>query len=305
MTDRPAPSGGHAADPSDPSRPSYPTDHDVVEAASAVVDGSLTAAEQARFASDPRVEAISRQFSQLRGLLQGPAESGADRRNDHLSAALAAFDLGLTGAADPFDKSLDEAPDPVLVSLEDARRRRARRLVPALAVAAVLALVGLVIGSLASRSGTSTSVIAGGVLDTATSSRQNAEPADRSDNAVAAAVDTSPAATRPLAAAAVAPTASATNDSQGADATAVALLTLSDPGQIPAAVHNLLDQGNGSPVMRTTNPCRDVAGAVLTTLQWIDHPALLIASPNAEQPTEALVVNPDTCAVEASATLGG
>jgi hypothetical protein len=300
MTDRPAPPGGHAADP--PDHPDHP-DRAVVEAASAFVDGHLTAAEQERFVDDARFEAVADRFGRLRKPLNSVPAPNASLRNEHLAAALAAFDATLDRAELPSY----EAQDSVIASLDEARRRRARRLVPALAVAAALALVGLVIGSVASRSGTSNDVTAVGAIDTRADVRQKDQPEIRASEATIASVDAVPADTRPMAAAAVAPAVS-TDDAQVAagSADAESLPVLSSPRQLVAAVRTLLDQQTGAPNgARTTNPCPGITGVVLTRVRWIDHLSLLIVSPSAEQPTDVLVVQPDSCAVEASATLGG
>jgi hypothetical protein len=194
----------------------------------------------------------------------------------------------------------------VIVSLEELRRRRARRLVPALAVAAALAVIGLVIGNLASRSGTSNNVTAVGAIDTSADARTKVQPEVRASEAAVASSDATPTETRPMAAAAVAEVSTDSAPVAGAPADTETLLTLNNPRELLSAVRTLLDQQAGeSSGARATNPCPGVTGVVLSRVRWIDHPSLLIVSPNAEQPTDAIVVRPDTCAVEASATLGG
>ena len=300
MTDRPSPPGGHAADPPDhPGRPGHP-DGAVVEAASAFVDGQLTTAEQARFADDARFQAVADRFGRLREPLRSVPSPDAGLRNEHLAAALATFDSLLAGEALPSYS----APDTVIASLDEARRRRARRLVPALAVAAALALVGLVIGSLASRSGTSNNVTA----DAARVSTEN--PTEQTAAKAAASSANGAFETVPPDAAGASDVRAAAIDTEMSAAGPETTQWISS--RQPVVVASTADdvalliresQSLGAD-LSLDNPCAaNVPGVALRGVEWNGATNLLVVRPSLADVQEWLLVDPSTCAVVTGATL--
>jgi hypothetical protein len=276
-------------------QPAESFDQQVIEAASAHLDGVATPAEQARFGSDPRIDSLSATFGALRGHLVAPVPVDSPQREAHLAAALDAF----TALTQP-------------VSLAAVRARRARRLVPVMAIAAALAVVGVVIGSMAGRSGNhdQTAVEGTGAADVSVTRTQPKAPAAAPEAAASDQGNTS-ANTRPLAAAVAATIDPASSDTATSEPTSESggvgdqpLYTANTTRQLLAIAKDSVDQRSAGAGSRIANPCPDVAGDVGAQLLWIDQPALLILSPNAQRPTDALVVNPTTCVVEASVTLG-
>lgn len=287
MTERPTDPAGQPAD-------SF--DHEVIEAASARVDGMSTPAEQARFGSDPQVHAVSAAFDALRSHLGTPEPADATQREAHLAAALDAF----TVLAQP-------------VSLDAARARRARRLMPALAAAAALAVVGVVIGSMAGRSGSrEQAAVERTVTSDVSAARTRPKEQVATPEAVSGDQATTASDTRPMAAAAVAnidsATASDTPSSEpsgpGGDVGGQPLYSASTPRQLLGIAKEVADRQTSGAGARLTNPCPNIAGDASAELLWVNQPALLILSPSAQRPTDAVVVNPSTCAIEATVTLG-
>lgn len=287
MTERPTDPAGLPAD-------SF--DHEVIEVASALVDGVATPVEQERFGSNPQVSAVSTTFGSLRGHLAHPEPAPAAQREAHLAAALDAF----SALSQP-------------VSLDAARARRARRLMPALAAAAALAVVGVVIGSMAGRSGSREQAA---VERTVTSdvSTARTRPKEQAGANEVSSSDLANASTdtRPMAAAVAASgdavvatdTPSTEPTGEGGDAVGQPTYAASTPRQLLGIAKEVADRQVAGAGARLTNPCPNIAGEVGAELLWINQPALLLLSPNAQRPTDAVVVNPSTCAVEATVTLG-
>jgi hypothetical protein len=91
---------------------------------------------------------------------------------------------------------------------------------------------------------------------------------------------------------------------EGGDAVGQPTYAASTPRQLLGIAKEVADRQVAGAGARLTNPCPNIAGEVGAELLWINQPALLLLSPNAQRPTDAVVVNPSTCAVEATVTLG-
>ncbi len=281
MTEPTTPAAGSNAD--------YPDQH-VVEVSSAQVDGMLTPAEQVESHADHRVSALSEHFESLRSLLAQNPEPPRALREQHLAAALDAL-----------------APAPV-ASLETARIRRAKRLAPALAAAAAIAALGIVIGSVAGRSSNNEPVAAKSAAEiTATNRTATDQTPQPEPTPVAAEVGQSD--TRQLEPAAVVANSDAedpgpTADTASADNTEQ-ILTARSAAELRGIALAFVQRGVTDRVPPMTNPCSAINGVPVAQVLWMDRRSLLFLVPSAENAVGVLVVNPETCDVDARASLTG
>lgn len=281
MTEPTTPAAGSNAD--------YPDQH-VVEVSSAQVDGMLTPAEQVESHADHRVSALSEHFESLRSLLAQNPEPPRALREQHLAAALDAL-----------------APAPV-ASLETARIRRAKRLAPALAAAAAIAALGIVIGSVAGRSSNNEPVAAKSAAEiTATNRTATDQTPQPEPTPVTAEVGQSD--TRQLEPAAVVANSDAedpgpTADTASADNTEQ-ILTARSAAELRGIALAFVQRGVTDRVPPMTNPCSAINGVPVAQVLWMDRRSLLFLVPSAENAVGVLVVNPETCDVDARASLTG
>lgn len=284
MTEPTTPAPGSNAD--------HPDQH-VVEVASARVDGVVTPSEQVEFVTDSRVSALADQFDSLRSLLAQNPEPPLGLREQHLAAALDAL-----------------APTPV-ASLEAARIRRAKRLAPVLTAAAAVAALVIVIGSVAGRSSNNEPVAAKNATEIAAADRAATDQAPQSEQTpVTAEVGTldtqqlAPAAA--IAADSVAEDAGTPADTASTDGTDQILAARSTT-ELRGIALAIVQRGETNRVPPLTNPCSavNINGVPVAQVLWMDRPSLLFLVPSAENAVGALVVNPDTCDIEASASLTG
>lgn len=270
-----------------PTGPDLPPDlapHQVVELASASVDGVLTPAEVTHAAGFPQVSALADEFAKLRNHLGTTAEVNPDTREAHLAAALEAFTT--TGAP--------------IHSLETARARRARRLAPVLAAAAAIAAIGLVAGSIASRGPDSPSVSADGAS-------AEMAPADSATLARAAATEAVDASVPEsvLVASTDEPIApQATKEGGTGEIIDAAPLAGDTPSQIPALVASALEARAAAAIAPPDTACPSLRGEPIAPVIWRGVNALLVVAPSATAPSDAFVIDVATCDVIASATLG-
>lgn len=282
MTEPTTPASGSNAD--------YPDQH-VVEVSSARVDGVLTPVEQVEFHTDHRVSALAEQFESLRSLLAQNPEPPRALREQHLAAALDAL-----------------APAPV-ASLEAARIRRAKRLAPALAAAAAIAALGIVIGSVAGRSSNNEPVAAKSAAEITATNRTATDQTPQPEPTPVTA-EVGPSDTKQLAPAEAAVADSvAVNASTTADTTSAGdpeqILTARSTAELRGIALAFVQSGVTDRVPLMTNPCSAINGVPVAQVFWMDHRSLLFLSPSAENAVSALVVNPETCAVDARASLTG
>lgn len=280
MTEPTTPAPGSNAD--------YPDQH-VVEVASARVDGVVTPAEQVEFLADSRVNALAGQFDALRSLLAQNPEPTRALREQHLAAALDAL-----------------APAPV-ASLEAARIRRARRLAPALAAAAAIAALGVVIGSVAGRSSNNEPVAAKNASEITAADRTTTDQTPQPEPTPVAA-EAGPSDAQQLAPAVVADSV-ADNAGTAADTANAGdteqILTARSTAELRGIALAVVQRGVTNRVPPMTNPCSAVNGVPVAEVLWMDRRSLLFLVPSAENAVEVLVVNPETCDVDASASLTG
>jgi hypothetical protein len=264
---------------------------DLVELASAALDGALAPHDEAAALENPQVSALVRRFAAVRSHLGSPAPADPDLRERHVLAALAEFSVGDT-----------ESSVPSVSSLEAARARRARRLAPVLAAAAAVAVIGLVAGVAANR---------GSGRDTVTADASSAEIAATSNTAELARTGTvdTPEAGAPAAESAsespmsamVSPAADSNDSGSTADNTALIGET---PNDIPGIAKAALDLRAAKRSTAPTHPCTSARGEAIASITWKAQSALLFVAPSADAPTDAFVVDASTCTVIASATLG-
>lgn len=293
--------------PVDP-RPGMPSDlpeRDPVALASRWVDGDLTADLLARASEDHQVSAIADRFEALREHLLQPVGADVGRQEHHLAIALAAFAEPI--AAEPAISTVR--------SLDAARHRRTRRLAPVLAAAAAVAVLGIVIGSVAN-SRSSRDTIAGDAAAPVEEPVSKAETAEANASAATAreSVPESASGSQSMAAAAAVeePGTAATDASAqdtptsdgngGGDPTYVA----NAPEQLVALAQSLVPatQSGGYPLL--VNACDTrIDGVALARLLWDQRPALLYVTPDTSLPKQVVVVDPDTCATLITAALGG
>lgn len=280
MTEPTTPAPGSNAD--------YPDQH-VVEVASARVDGVVTPAEQVEFLADSRVNALAGQFDALRSLLAQNPEPTRALREQHLAAALDAL-----------------APAPV-ASLEAARIRRARRLAPALAAAAAIAALGVVIGSVAGRSSNNEPVAAKNASEITAADRTATDQTPQPEPTPVAA-EAGPSDAQQLVPAVVADSV-ADNAGTAADTANAGdteqILTARSTAELRGIALAVVQRGVTNRVPPMTNPCSAVNGVPVAEVLWMDRRSLLFLVPSAENAVEVLVVNPETCDVDASASLTG
>ncbi|CAB4706011.1 MAG: hypothetical protein F2934_00175 [Actinobacteria bacterium] len=282
MTEPTTPAPGSNAD--------YPDQH-VVEVSSARADGVLTPVEQVEFQTDHRVSALAEQFESLRLLLAQNPEPPRALREQHLAAALDAL-----------------APAPV-ASLEAARIRRAKRLAPALAAAAAIAVLGVVIGSVAGRSSNNEPVAAKNAAEIAAADRTATDQTPQPEpTPVTAEVGPNEAQqlapTAGVVADSVADNAGTTADTANAGDTEE-ILTARSTAELRGIALAVVQRGVTNRVPLITNPCSAINGVPVAQVLWMDRRSLLFLVPSAENAVEALVVNPETCDVDASASLTG
>jgi hypothetical protein len=282
MTEPTTPAPGSNAD--------YPDQH-VVEVASARVDGVVTPAEQVEFLADSRVNALAGQFDALRSLLAQNPEPTRALREQHLAAALDAL-----------------APAPV-ASLEAARIRRARRLAPALAAAAAIAALGVVIGSVAGRSSNNEPVAAKNASEITAADRTATDQTPQPEPTPVAAEAGPSDAQQLVPAAAVVADPVADNAGTTADTASTGdteqTLTARSTAELRGIALAVVQRGVTNRVPPMTNPCSAVNGVPVAEVLWMDRRSLLFLVPSAENAVEVLVVNPETCDVDASASLTG
>ena len=281
MTEPTTPAAGSNAD--------YPDQH-VVEVSSAQVDGMLTPAEQVESHADHRVSALSEHFESLRSLLAQNPEPPRALREQHLAAALDAL-----------------APAPV-ASLETARIRRAKRLAPALAAAAAIAALGIVIGSVAGRSSNNEPVAAKSAAEITATNRTATDQTPQPEPTPVAA-EVGPSDTRQLEPAAVVANSDAedpgpTADTASADNTEQ-ILTARSAAELRGIALAFVQRGVTDRVPPMTNPCSAINGVPVAQVLWMDRRSLLFLVPSAENAVGVLVVNPETCDVDARASLTG
>ena len=282
MTEPTTPAPGSNAD--------YPDQH-VVEVSSAQVDGMLTPAEQVESHADHRVSALSEHFESLRSLLAQNPEPPRALREQHLAAALDAL-----------------APAPV-ASLETARIRRAKRLAPALAAAAAIAALGIVIGSVAGRSSNNEPVAAKSAAEITATNRTATDQTPQPEPPPVTA-EVGPSDTRQLEpAAAVVANSDAedpgpTADTASADNTEQ-ILTARSTAELRGIALAFVQRGVTDRVPPMTNPCSAIDGVPVAQVLWMDRRSLLFLVPSAENAVGVLVVNPETCDVDARASLTG
>lgn len=276
--------------PAPGSNADYPDQH-VVEVSSARVDGMLTPAEQVESHTDHRVSALSEHFESLRSLLAQNPEPPRALREQHLAAALDAL-----------------APAPV-ASLEAARIRRSKRLAPALAAAAAVAALGIVIGSVAGRSSNNEPVAAKSPAEITATDRMAADQAPQPEPTPVSA-EVGPSDTRQLEPAAAIVANSVAEDPGPTADTASAgdteqILTARSTAELRGIALAFVQRGVTDRVPPMTNPCSTINGVPVAQVFWMDHRSLLFLSPSAENAVSALVVNPETCDVDARASLTG
>jgi len=280
MTEPTTPAPGSNAD--------YPDQH-VVEVASARVDGVVTPAEQVEFLADSRVNALTGQFDALRSLLAQNPEPTRALREQHLAAALDAL-----------------APAPV-ASLEAARIRRARRLAPALAAAAAIAALGVVIGSVAGRSSNNEPVAAKNASEITAADRTATDQTPQPEPTPVAA-EAGPSDAQQLVPAVVADSV-ADNAGTAADTANAGdteqILTARSTAELRGIALAVVQRGVTNRVPPMTNPCSAVNGVPVAEVLWMDRRSLLFLVPSAENAVEVLVVNPETCDIDASTSLTG
>ena len=281
MTEPTTPAAGSNAD--------YPDQH-VVEVSSAQVDGMLTPAEQVESHADHRVSALSEHFESLRSLLAQNPEPPRALREQHLAAALDAL-----------------APAPV-ASLETARIRRAKRLAPALAAAAAIAALGIVIGSVAGRSSNNEPVAAKSAAEITATNRTATDQTPQPEPTPVTA-EVGPSDTRQLELAAVVANSDAedpgpTADTASADNTEQ-ILTARSAAELRGIALAFVQRGVTDRVPPMTNPCSAINGVPVAQVLWMDRRSLLFLVPSAENAVGVLVVNPETCDVDARASLTG
>ncbi len=281
MTEPTTPAAGSNAD--------YPDQH-VVEVSSAQVDGMLTPAEQVESHADHRVSALSEHFESLRSLLAQNPEPPRALREQHLAAALDAL-----------------APAPV-ASLETARIRRAKRLAPALAAAAAIAALGIVIGSVAGRSSNNEPVAAKSAAEITATNRTATDQTPQPEPTPVTA-EVGPSDTRQLEPAAVVANSDAedpgpTADTASADNTEQ-ILTARSAAELRGIALAFVQRGVTDRVPPMTNPCSAINGVPVAQVLWMDRRSLLFLVPSAENAVGVLVVNPETCDVDARASLTG
>lgn len=284
MTEPTTPAPGSNAD--------YPDQH-VVEVASARVDGVVTPAEQVEFLADSRINALVGQFDALRSLLAQNPEPTRALREQHLAAALDAL-----------------TPAPV-ASLEAARIRRARRLAPApaLAAAAAVAALAVVIGSVASRSSNNEPVAAKSSAEITAAERTATDQAPQPEQTPVTA-EVGPSEAQQLV-----PAAEAVADSVAEDAGTTAdtastgdteqTLTARSTAELRGIALAVVQRGVANRVPPLTNPCSAINGVPVAQVLWMDRQSLLFLVPSAENAVGALVVNPETCDIDASTSLTG
>ena len=282
MTEPTTPAAGSNAD--------YPDQH-VVEVSSAQVDGMLTPAEQVESHADHRVSALSEHFESLRSLLAQNPEPPRALREQHLAAALDAL-----------------APAPV-ASLETARIRRAKRLAPALAAAAAIAALGIVIGSVAGRSSNNEPVAAKSATEITATDRTATDQTPQPEPTPVTA-EVGPSEVKQLAPAeAVAADSVADNASTTADPTIAGdteqILAARSTAELRGIALAFVQRGVTGRVPPMTNPCSAINGVPVAQVLWMDRRSLLFLVPSAENAVGVLVVNPETCDVDARASLTG
>lgn len=259
---------------------------DPVELASAVLDGVLSPHDTVVALENPQVSALVRQFGALRSHLGPPAAADPDLRDRQVRAALAEFAIGGTD------------PSPIaVVSLDDVRSRRVRRLAPVLAAAAAVAVIGLVAGVVANRGSGGSTVTADA------SSVEIAAPASAGEQARTGAVD-GPDAGAPVAEAITESPMSAMVAPAADPVTDTAVLVGDTPNDIPDITRTALELRSANRNTVPANPCSSVRGEVLVAITWKAQNALLFVAPTVDAPTDAFVVDANTCTVIASATLG-
>ena len=268
MTEPTTPAAGSNAD--------YPDQH-VVEVSSAQVDGMLTPAEQVESHADHRVSALSEHFESLRSLLAQNPEPPRALREQHLAAALDAL-----------------APAPV-ASLETARIRRAKRL-------------GIVIGSVAGRSSNNEPVAAKSAAEITATNRTATDQTPQPEPTPVTA-EVGPSDTRQLELAAVVANSDAedpgpTADTASADNTEQ-ILTARSAAELRGIALAFVQRGVTDRVPPMTNPCSAINGVPVAQVLWMDRRSLLFLVPSAENAVGVLVVNPETCDVDARASLTG
>ena len=250
----------------------------------------LTPAEQVESHADHRVSALSEHFESLRSLLAQNPEPPRALREQHLAAALDAL-----------------APAPV-ASLETARIRRAKRLAPALAAAAAIAALGIVIGSVAGRSSNNEPVAAKSAAEITATNRTATDQTPQPEPTPVTA-EVGPSDTRQLELAAVVANSDAedpgpTADTASADNTEQ-ILTARSAAELRGIALAFVQRGVTDRVPPMTNPCSAINGVPVAQVLWMDRRSLLFLVPSAENAVGVLVVNPETCDVDARASLTG
>lgn len=303
-----------------PTDPGAPTPRDLPDdeplmLASAAADGSVIGPDEAVSGTNPQVTAIAAQFALLRDHLREPFSLDAGQRDAHLGAALAAFDaLGLGAEESSADATAG------VVSLEVARRRRARRLAPVFAAAAAAAAVGIVIGTVANRGGSNdnlslnakeatTEVTAAGVATPAARTEVGAAAAGNEPLAAAATDDISRSAAISAsatdAAAMATPDSTVLGDTGTSDGTVGEPIVVDSPAQLAPLAQSVLEAHRTNGVPLPSNPCPNVRGVAIARILWSQHDAVLVVVPNVDAPTQAVVIDSTSCAPDISVALKG
>ena len=265
-----------------------PVPAELVELASAYLDGAASSDERTRAEADPQVMAVVARLRRVRHTVGRPVLIDHDVREQALAAVLAAF------------------PEPVgVVRSLDSRRRH--RLAPLLGIAAAAVLVAGVGVALVRRGGEGGAGTAGAPI--ATDARpQPTDPFAKQAPALAPTPGSTPdgradsvssAAPRPEAGAATQADSMVVSQALPAPGPLVA----NTPEELPALVAALATQRQAGGTLPAEDPCPAQDGDFAAPLDWRGIQAVLYLLPTIDAPTEVVVVETATCASLASSPL--
>jgi hypothetical protein len=268
-----------------------PVPADLVELASAYLDGAASSDERARAEADPQVMAVVARLRRVRQSVGRPVPIDHHVREQALATALAAF------------------PEPVSAvrSLDSARSRRRRHLAPLLGLAATVVLIAGVGIALVRRGGDG----GAGTADAPVATDARTQPTDpfaKQAPALSTPADpTRVGSADPASSASPRPEAGAATQADTVIAADVLAptgpLVANTPADLPPLVAALEAQRQSGVAPPTEDPCPAQDGDFAAPLDWQGTQAVLYLLPTLDAPNEAVVVEAATCASLASSPL--
>jgi len=282
-------------------------DRELDELASVYLDEYASPSERARVDADPlAIERVELMRSVRAELLVPPSVVAADR-DRHVLAALALFDEHVADSNHEVPVGLPAG----VLSLDEARARRARRLAPVLSIAAA-GILAIGVGVLATRSGDDNPAA---IREAAVSSVAAPLAADESASSKVSPSGGGAGSEPPAVTAAAVPVGDSSLTIEAAPNTGPALADivatsaaaeLTSLDELDAVVDGVAAQQPAvGDSIRNTDGCPAQAGDLVASIVWQGQPAIVYVLPNLAERTSAVVVDATSCRVLASTALAG